>query len=383
MIDIIDIENTHIILPFYNIYINKKIQSIIYNRDILGYKISSIEFLEKKFHFLKETCLKEISSINFYKPVYSLVLYKEHKPSNKGKKNLNDIFFIEEIIEKFILALRIYKSNMFCCENIFYYFPQFKTDHVCYSENQFFPRFGKNLNINELFGLPYNITSIREIKKILEIYKLISKNWNDMKIGLLYFNKYYSSKDNYDKILNLSIVLENLILPDNPEDISETLSQRIAYLLDDKNLYEKIKEFYIYRSEIIHNGLIKKKINNNNYILEIEEIVRKVIKKVIYFDKREDLLKEYKYNTKIDLLKIFKKNHIEYKKIPVKHFYKIVQEIDEHMKNIKRKNKFKKACEYIKINKNIDYVEYHDNFDFLFHDKATKELYNRHISIFL
>ena len=72
------------------------------NKNILGYSISSIEFLRSNLNFLEGSLLENILD-NPYLNKYSYLIYKKHIPLSKGKQNLDSIFSIEDVFERIIL----------------------------------------------------------------------------------------------------------------------------------------------------------------------------------------------------------------------------------------------------------------------------------------
>lgn len=82
--------------------------------------------------------------------------------------------------------------------------------------------------------------------------------------------------------------LEMLLLATNQQGKKEVLSKRVAVLLENdaikiKSLYDKIKDFYRYRSESLHEGDGRN--ITKTELIELEEVVRSILVKYLEFCK--------------------------------------------------------------------------------------------------
>lgn len=110
-------------------------------------------------------------------------------------------------------------------------------------------------------------------------------------------NKSYERDDDSDKIIDLCIALESSLLYGTNEELSYRLAFRAAELLspsrDSKRTFGFIRALYAERSKIVHSGMrfpsealakdIKRKMNvgTNEFISEIEMIVRETLRRLL------------------------------------------------------------------------------------------------------
>ncbi|MCH5301061.1 MAG: hypothetical protein J1E56_07060 [Ruminococcus sp.] len=146
----------------------------------------------------------------------------------------------------------------------------------------------------------FNIKSVNENRNLADI-KIFSLAPNEVSSCNDFLQKYCSKPYDFlkpciDKFMwgmdldtstgfeQFASTLEMLLLNKNEQNKKEKLSKRVAVLLgtDSSNitsLYHKMKSFYKYRSESIHEGIT----NNINVLVyaELKEIVRSVLKKYL------------------------------------------------------------------------------------------------------
>lgn len=98
------------------------------------------------------------------------------------------------------------------------------------------------------------------LKSSETIYKSLDKFVENARIPIDYFSNYYDVITPQEKIVQISIVFESLILANTKDELKYRLGLRTSALLG-KDVKAPLELFYDIRSNIVHNGNIEKNCN--------------------------------------------------------------------------------------------------------------------------
>jgi len=133
--------------------------------------------------------------------------------------------------------------------------------------------------------------------------KTIKTNQVRLELAMRWFSESYSSRVE-DSILRLVVALEILYLPNVKQEKSYTLAHRVSVLLGEttsekRYFFRLVRDAYSLRSSIVHEGTLKKrdfsKITGRDpedFTIEVQDLVRLSIKKMVEFDPSLDIFKE-------------------------------------------------------------------------------------------
>lgn len=153
-----------------------------------------------------------------------------------------------------------------------------------------------------MYGAPYELRN-EEIPRLLKLYNQILQNPIDdnhpLALAIRRFNYAYERKRAEDKLIDLMIAFEALLLPENDE-LKLRLSLRVANLLRDiaerSQVFNEIRQAYRLRSDIVHGH---KKIDSKEiiqYANIMEERLRQSIicihKSINLGKKSQNIIKE-------------------------------------------------------------------------------------------
>ena len=119
-----------------------------------------------------------------------------------------------------------------------------------------------------------------EIKKFIDFWNVIkNKDLGPNNISIRYFKKAMCSITQDDSLVNLTIAMENILLPKEDRELRYKFSLRAALILSDKfEIRQKIKDIFkkIYdsRSKIVHG--VEPKVYRSNFLIYFH-LCRKII----------------------------------------------------------------------------------------------------------
>lgn len=122
-----------------------------------------------------------------------------------------------------------------------------------------------------------------EIIRFNEFWNIMKKLHLDLKdIGINYFKKAMGSRGFIDSLINLTIAMECILLPNEGQEKSYKFSSRAAYILAKKyeerdRIKELFKNAYTQRSNIVHGGKLNYKKFNKESFLDYLHFCRKII----------------------------------------------------------------------------------------------------------
>lgn len=261
----------YIIIPIYKAVIDNN----VLNKSINGYKFISSEQFHKEYsknlydanNLLENDIKLPIIGTVITRPIAKYVLIKEielndgNTQSNIGENEakLKSEF---DYINTMINAFHLLNSGTININKVYILSNNSSANYMIKSSTSLYEI--KNhylLEDQHSYYIPaYNITieTLKQVSTLIDQLLIIGDKYT---IPLFYFNKYFSSYDIIDKLVNLSIVWESTILTNQKNELRYTLAIRGSYLLH-KDLSEILKVAYDTRSEIVHNGNITNKILN-------------------------------------------------------------------------------------------------------------------------
>ena len=149
--------------------------------------------------------------------------------------------------------------------------------------------------------LKLKVNSIKKLKDFHKAYCELSfdKHWSFIKVAIDRFTSSILRTDPIDKIVDLNVALECLF--SSAGETSLKISNRTSMLagIDDKqeHYWNFIKDEYKLRNDILHGRKPKDQISGDD-VEELEEIIRKCIKKFLNFSENLSV-KELKKQDKL------------------------------------------------------------------------------------
>ena len=140
-----------------------------------------------------------------------------------------------------------------------------------------------------------------EIEELKNLFQKVKNAPEFLRIPISRFNFAYDRRKPEDKLIDLIVALESLLVKENQE-LSYRLSLRTSFLLgknnkERKELFCLMKKAYNLRSKIVHGSKYKNEVKINNktipiykLVSNIEDILRKSIKKALNFKDSESFL---------------------------------------------------------------------------------------------
>lgn len=193
---------------------------------------------------------------------YAAAVYKYKAEPIKAQEaalnNISDIFSIlrlfspSNFISKLVSGIYEYDQNFIESKNLF----------LVDIDNSKFSIHNKILTKGYEWKIPEYLISSPEMNNFLKL--LINKNKNDFNKNLydalIICSKHTLKNNIYDKLLNVFIALESILLRNNTERVQQNLAERIAFLIEKtptgrKYIAEIIKNIYSERSKYIHHGI--------------------------------------------------------------------------------------------------------------------------------
>lgn len=261
----------YIIIPIFE----ATIEDTVLNKSIYGYKFISSEQFHKEYseklydadNLLENDIQLPVVGKVVTRPISRYVLIKEIELSditdekaqiNNENKLKKEFDFINNLITSFHLL----QSGSININKVYVLSDNSSTNYMIKSSTSLYEIKNNYFLENKYFYhiRPYSI-SLDITEKIMRLIVDIFKVGDKYTIPLFYFNKYFSSYDIIDKLINLSIVWESTILANQRKNLRSTLARRGSCLLH-QNLSDILKLAYDLRSEIVHNGNISNKTLN-------------------------------------------------------------------------------------------------------------------------
>ncbi|MEK6646161.1 MAG: hypothetical protein AABY84_05770 [Candidatus Firestonebacteria bacterium] len=205
-------------------------------------------------------------------------IFEDNKRSSLSGESINCIV---KKSEKIITALRLLKSGDLYLSNFIFSesINNFNPPLVEPLRNSIHSNFASDKYSGEIF----NFNNNSDFKICNDIFKvLIEDNLDVIEIALRRFSDIYRRELSEDKIIDMAILLESILLYGISNELSYRFCLRGAYLLENKREKDKtfktLGEFYRIRSNIVH-GNDKK--NYSCEVVEVENICREIIKLII------------------------------------------------------------------------------------------------------